>query len=89
MHRLVCRTKFNIFLPDNPCRKVELAESRFMNGELLKNNPVVIFQFNEELLPYVVHGIWKKKIPRTSRTIAKVTNILKALAITINMKWVE
>ena len=43
--------EFNIFLPDNPCRKVELAESRFMNGELLKNNPVVIFQFNEELLP--------------------------------------
>ena len=34
----------------------------------------------------MVHGIWKKKIPRTSRTIAKVTNILKALAITINMK---
>ena len=43
--------EFNIFLPGNPCGKVELAESRFMNGELLKNNPVVIFQFNEELLP--------------------------------------
>ena len=43
--------EFNIFLPGNPCGKVELAESRFMNGEPLKNNPVVIFQFNEELLP--------------------------------------
>ena len=50
MHRLVCRAK-STFLPDNPCREVGLAESRFMNGELLKNNPVVIFQFNEELLP--------------------------------------
>ena len=34
----------------------------------------------------MVHGIWKKEIPRTSRTIAKVTNILKELANTINMK---
>ena len=40
----------------------------------------------QELLPRMVHGIWKKDIPRTSRTTAKVTNILKALAITINMK---
>ena len=36
--------------------------------------------------PLMVHGIWKKDIPRTSRTIAKVTNILKELANTINMK---
>ena len=43
MHRLVCRTKFNIFLPDNPCRKVELAESRFMSGDLLKSTLIVIF----------------------------------------------
>ena len=35
--------EFNIFLPDNPCRKVELAESRFMNGELLKSTLIVIF----------------------------------------------
>ena len=34
----------------------------------------------------MVHGIWKKEIPRTSRTVAKVTNILKELANTINMK---
>ena len=37
-------------------------------------------------LPGMVHGIWKNDIPRTSRTIAKVTNILKELANTINMK---
>ena len=34
----------------------------------------------------MVHGIWKKEIPWTSRTVAKVTNILKELANTINMK---
>ena len=33
-----------------------------------------------------VHGIWKKDIPRTSRTTVKVTNNLRELAITINMK---
>ena len=43
--------QFNIFLPGNPCGKVELAEPQYINGELLKNNLVVIFQFNEELLP--------------------------------------
>ena len=67
-------------------QKGRTGRATIYNGELIKNNPVVIFQFNEELLPEVVHGIWKEKIPRTSRTIAKVTNILKALAITINMK---
>ena len=67
-------------------QKGRTGRATIYNGELIKNNPVVIFQFNEELLPYVVHGIWKKKIPRTLRTIAKVTNILKELANTINMK---
>ena len=28
----------------------------------------------------MVHGIWKKELPRTSRAIAKVTNILKVRA---------
>ena len=67
-------------------QKGRTGRATIYNGELIKNNPVVIFQFNEELLPRIVHGIWKKEIPRTSRTIAKVTNILKELAITINMK---
>ena len=42
--------EFNIFLPDNPCKEVGLAESRFMNGELLKSTLIVIFWF-KELLP--------------------------------------
>ena len=85
MHRLVCRTKFNIILPDNPCRKVELAESQYSMEN--SSRALLLSSFgSEELLPRMVHGNWKNDIPRTSRTIAKVTNILKALAITINMK---
>ena len=85
MHRLVGRSKFNIILPDNPCRKVELAESQH---NMENSSRALLFSSfgSEELLPRMVHGIWKNDIPRTSRTIAKVTNILKALAITINMK---
>ena len=60
-------------------------QSHNMNGVLLKSALVVIFWL-KEFLPRMVHGIWKKEIPRTSRTIAKVTNILKELANTINMK---
>ena len=55
MHRLVCQTKFNMFLPDNPCREVGLAESRFMNGELLKSTLVVIFWFRRTLAK---NGSW-------------------------------
>ena len=85
MHRLVCRTKFNIILPDNPCRKVELAESQYSMEN--SSTALLLSSFgSEELLPRMVHGNWKKDVPRTSRTIAKVTNILKELANTINMK---
>ena len=76
---------FNIILPDNPCRKVELAESQY-SMENSSRALLLSYFGSEELLPRMVHGIWKNDIPRTSRTIAKVTNILKALAITINMK---
>ena len=55
------------------------------NRELVKSTLVVIFRFSEELLPRMVHSIWKKEIPWTSRTNAKVTNNLRELAITINM----
>ena len=85
MHKLVCRTEFNIILPDNPCGKVELAESQCS----MENSSTALFLSSfgsEELLPRMVHGNWKKDVPRTSRTIAKVTNILKELANTINMK---
>ena len=85
MHRLVCRTKFNIILPDNPCRKVELAESQYSMEN--SSRALLLSSFgSEELLPRMVHGNWKKDVPRTSRTITKVTNILKELANTINMK---
>ena len=66
-------------------QKVGLAESQLLNGELIKSTLVVIFWF-KRTSAIMVHGIWKKKIPRTSRTIAKVTNILKELANTINKK---
>ena len=56
------------------------------NGELIESTLVLIFWFNKELLPRVVSGIWKNDIPRTSRIIAKVTNILKELADTINTR---
>ena len=85
MHRLVGRTRFNIILPDNPCRKVELAESQHS----MENSSRALFLSSfgsEELLPRMVHGIWKKGIPWTSKTNAKVTNFLKELANTINMK---
>lgn len=76
MHRLVCRTKPNIFLPDNPCGKVDLAESQYR----MENSSRALWLRSfgsKELLPYAVHGIWKKEIPRTSRIIVKITNILK------------
>ena len=60
-------------------------QSHNMNGVLLKSALVVIFWL-KELLPRMVHGIWKNDIPRTSRTITKVTNNLKELANTINMR---
>ena len=60
-------------------------QSHNMNGVLLKSALVVIFWL-KELLPRMVHGIWKNDIPQTSKTITKVTNILKELANTINMK---
>ena len=77
--------EFHIILPDNPCRKVELAEPQY----IMENSSRALLWSSfgsEELLPRMVHGIWKNDISRTSRTIAKVTNILKELANTINMK---
>ena len=50
-----------------------------MNGELIKSTLIVIFG-SKELLPRMVHGIWKNDIPRTSKTITKVTSILKVQA---------
>ena len=66
-------------------RKGRTGRFTIQNGELIESTLVVILWF-KELLPRMVHGIWKNDIPRTSRTIAKVTNILKELANTINTR---
>ena len=66
-------------------QKGRTGRATIYNGELIKSTLVVIFG-SKELLPRMVHGNWKKDVPRTSRTIAKVTNILKELANTINMR---
>ena len=85
MHGLACRTKFNIILPDNPCRKVELAESQHSmensSGALLLSSfdPII-----SAIKGFIVFG--RRKIPWTLRANAKVTNILKELANPINMK---
>ena len=76
--------EFDIFLPDNPRRKVEQAESQYIMEN--SSRALLLSSFgSEELLPRMVHGIWKNDIPRTSRTNAKVTNNLRELAITVNM----
>ena len=67
-------------------QKGRTGRATIYNGELIKSTLVVIVQFNEELLPRMVHGIWRKEIPRTSRTNAKVTNNLKERANTIIMR---
>ena len=84
MHKLVCRTKFHMFLPDNPCREVGLAESRFMNGELLKSTMIVVFWFKN----FCLNGSWYLEERNTTNLEdrRKVTNILKERADTINMK---
>ena len=62
IHRLVCRTKFNMFLPDKPCREVGLAESH--NSMENSSRALLLSSFgSEELLPRMVHGNWKKDVP--------------------------
>src|SRR3954468_21887256 len=70
--------EFNKFLPDNPCGMIELAESQY-EWSTPQEHPGcdLLVQRTSALM---VHGIWKKEIPRTSRAIAKVTNILKVRA---------
>ena len=70
--------EFNIFLPGNPCGKVELAEPQYIMEN--SSRALLLSSFgSEELLPRMVHGNWKKDIPRTSRTNTKVTNNLREL----------
>ena len=78
MHGLVCRTSSTYFFQITHAEEEGLADSQcewrtpheYSNGDLLVQRTSAL----------MVHGIWKKEIPQTSRTIAKVTNILKELA---------
>ena len=77
--------KFNIFLPDNPCRKGRTGRYTMQNGELIEGTLVVIFWFNEELLPYWFM-VLEERYTTDLEDYHKVTNILKELAITNNMR---
>ena len=71
---------FNLFLPDNPCRKGSTGRAITMEyGELFKSTLIVIFWFRMSFAR-MVHDIWKEERPWTSRSIAKVANILKERA---------
>ena len=78
MHRFSMSNKFNIFLPDNPCRKVGLAVSQYEWSTPQERPGCDLLVKRTSAI--MVHGIWMNEIPRTSRTIAKVTNILKELS---------
>ena len=62
--------KFNIFLPDNPCRKVELAESQYEWSTPQERTGCDLLVKRTSAI--MVHGIWKKEIPRTSRTVTRL-----------------
>ena len=84
MHRLVCRTSSTYFF-----RITHAERLNWQSHNIEWRTPQeysdcdLLVQITSALM---VHGIWKKEIPRTSRTIAKVTNILRELANTNNMK---
>ena len=56
-----------------------------VNGELVKSTLVVIFRF-KRTSAISSSWYWKNDIPQTSRTNAKVTNILKERANTTNTR---
>ena len=67
-----------LFLLDNPCRNVELAESQYRMENSSKHS--CCDQMVQENSCHIGSWYWKNVVPRTSRTIAKVTNILKELS---------
>ena len=77
--------KFNIFLLDNPCRKVGLVDSQLSNEELVKSTLVVIFWFKRTS---DISSSWYLEEGNTMdlETIARVTNILKERTNTINRR---
>ena len=84
MHGLVCRTNSTYFFRITHAEEEGLAESQYEWSTPQERPGCDLLVKRTSAI--MVHGIWKKEIPRTSRTIAKVTNILKELANTINTR---
>ena len=80
MHGLVCRTNSTYFFRITHAEEEGLAESQYEWSTPQERPGCDLLVKRTSAI--MVHGIWKKEIPRTSRTIAKVTNILKELANT-------
>ena len=84
MHGLVCRTNSTYFFRITHAEEEGLAESQYEWSTPQERPGCDLLVKRTSAI--MVHGIWKKEIPRTSRTNAKVTNNLKERANTINMK---
>ena len=84
MHELVCRTNSTYFFRITHAEEEGLAESQYEWSTPQERPGCDLLVKRTSAI--MVHGIWKKEIPRTSRTNAKVTNNLKERANTINMK---
>ena len=84
MHGLVCRTNSTYFFRITHAEEEGLAESQYEWSTPQERPGCDLLVKRTSAI--MVHGIWKKEIPRTSRTIAKVTNILRELANTINRR---
>ena len=75
MHGLVCRTNSTYFFRVTHAEEEGLAESQYGWSTPQERSGCDLLVKRTSAIR--VHGIWKKEIPRTSRTIAKVTNIFK------------
>ena len=84
MHGLVCRTNSTYFFRITHAEDEGLAESQYEWSTPQERPSCDLLVKRTSAI--MVHGIWKKEIPRTSRTNAKVTNNLKERANTINMR---
>ena len=76
--------EFNIFLPDNPCRKVELAESQYEWRTRQEHSGCDLSV--QENFCHKQFMVLEERYTTDLEDYRKVTNILKELANTINMK---
>ena len=84
MHGLVCQTNSTYFFQITHAEEEGLVESQYEWSTPQERPGCDLLVKRTSAI--MVDGIWKKEIPRTSRTIAKVTNILRELANTINRR---